>query len=154
IFERVLDEGAATIATDVARELGLRAARIWDTLGASDPDALNRAERRFRIVLDLGANLEALEALERIYRARGDAALLAVVLEPRAEEELDLANKKTLLAEAARIQEGPLASSSGAIATWRKLLDVDDSDIEAMDALARLYEAGASYADLVALLVE
>jgi tetratricopeptide (TPR) repeat protein len=138
----------AAPAAEVQRELGLRAARLWDRL--SDPQ---RAERRYRAVLDADAgNQEALESLERLYRARNDAAPLAWVLDRRAHEELDLGAKKRWLAEAARLHETALADPQAAVAAWRKLLAVDEADPDALDALARLYEAGARYPELVELL--
>jgi tetratricopeptide (TPR) repeat protein len=147
VFEHVLERG---VSTDTARELGLRAARIWDALSANQPPAVDRAERRFRAVLDADAtNGEALEALERIYRARGDAGRLAEVLARRAQEELDIARKKELYSEAARLHEGPLRDAQAAIGVWRTLVDVDESDGTALDALARLYEEGGRFPELV-----
>src|SRR5205823_7407202 len=85
IFETIL---AGSVPTETARDLGLRTARLWERL------ADDRAEARYRAVLEVDAeHSEALEALDRIYRGRGDAARLAEVLVRRAEIELDTARK-------------------------------------------------------------
>jgi tetratricopeptide (TPR) repeat protein len=143
---------AAGVARETQRELGLRAARIWDALASHDPSQQARAERRYVAVLDAEpANLEALEALDRIYRGRGDAQPLVAILERRAQEELDLAQKKRLYAEAAQLSDRALHNADEATRLWRKLLEVDEADPAALDALAHLYEAGGHYAELVEL---
>ena len=90
------------------RSLGLRAARIWERL--SDDQ---RAETRYQTVIDLeGDNHEALAALERIYRQRGDATLLAEMLLKRAGLEDNIAKRKSLLTEAAGLYQDRLPMSS------------------------------------------
>src|SRR5207237_6267124 len=112
-----------------------------------------RAEERFLGVLTLEKdNGEALSALEQIYRGRNDPAPLAEILERRADEELDVAKKKQLLAEAAQLHAGPLADRGRAVEVWRKALDADEADGEALDALAALYEADGKWLDLVEIL--
>jgi tetratricopeptide (TPR) repeat protein len=95
---------------------------------------------------------EALSALERIYRVAGDAKRLAEVLADRAQLEFDVAQKKALHAEAARLYEGALADVTSAITAWRKVLDVDETDHDALDALARILEREGRYPELVELL--
>ncbi len=146
IFEKVLENG---VASEIGREVGLRAARLWER--AQDL----RAEARYRAVLQLdGENGEALEALDRIYRVKGDAAQLAEILARRAELELDVTQKKLQLAEAARLYESSLGDQTRAIETWRKVIDTDEADHAALDALARLYESAGRYPELVATLTE
>jgi hypothetical protein len=72
------------------RELGLRAARIWERL--SDDQ---RAETRYQTVLDQESdNQDALSSLERIYRQRGDSTLLAEMLLRRAQLELNSTKRR------------------------------------------------------------
>src|SRR5262249_210766 len=111
------------------RDLGLRTARLWSRLGETD-----KAEARFVAVLEGEAdNAEALESLEAIYRARGDAAKLADILERRAHEELDLAIKKQRYAEAAGLHAGALGDRGRAVEVWRKVLDADEADDGALE---------------------
>jgi len=97
-------------------------------------------------------NGDALEALDRIYRARGAHAELASILGRRAGIEYDVGEKKRLYAEAAELHEGALGDVPGAIAGWRKVLDVDDGDVPALDNLARLHEREEHWQELVTLL--
>jgi tetratricopeptide (TPR) repeat protein len=147
-FEAVLDAGELGGESKVAT--GLRTARLWDKLGETD-----RAEVRYLYVLETDAeNAEALEALDRIYRGRGAHAELASVLERRAGIEYDVTQKKRLFAEAAELHERALGDVPGAIAGWKKLLDVDDSDVQALDQLARLHEKEGHWQELVQLLAQ
>ena len=133
----------------VLRDLGLRAARIWERLSDS-----GRAEGRYQAVLELEAeNQDALSALERIYRNRGDVVLLAETLLKRAGlTSQDDDQKRKLLAEAARLYEGPLADEDRAVEAWRKVLEVEESDAQALTALAALYERTRRWEDLVTVL--
>jgi tetratricopeptide (TPR) repeat protein len=146
VFEKIL-EGSPT--AEVARDVGMRTARLWERLQDG------RAEQRYRAVLTVDAeSAEALEALDRIYRVRGDAAQLAEILGRRADLELDVAQKKVRLAEAARLFEVSLGDATQAIATWKRVLDADEGDVQALDALARLYESASRWQDLVDVLAQ
>ncbi|HEY2747131.1 MAG TPA: hypothetical protein VGL86_21055, partial [Polyangia bacterium] len=145
-FEQALD--GVGITGEVARDLGLRTAKLWDRLGQAD-----RAEMRYLYVLENDAdNGEALEALDRIYRGRGAHAELAGILARRANVEYEVGEKKRLYAEAAELHERALGDITGAVAGWRKVLDVDDGDVPALDNLARLHEHEEQWAELVTLL--
>jgi golgin subfamily B member 1 len=144
-FEAVVEAGQPP---DTSRDLGLRAGRLLAEINDFD-----RAEARYRHVLEVDReNQEALEALDRIYRARGDDLKLAEVLERRAALELDPAKKKGRLAEVARLREGPLQDRPGAIAAWHAILAEDEGDADALLSLARLYEAAGDFAELAAVL--
>ncbi|MSP60174.1 MAG: tetratricopeptide repeat protein [Myxococcales bacterium] len=144
-FERVLKAG---VHAETAKEIGLRAARIYDKLG-DDP----RAEVRYLAVLEIDAESgDALLALERIYRQANASARLCEVLGRRAAVEMDLEGKKQLLAEVAKLSGGPLGDPAGAVAAWQKVLDGDEGDHDALDALASLHEQASRWNDLVAVL--
>src|SRR5262249_50623198 len=135
-------------SNELQRDLGMRAARIWERL--SDDQ---RAETRYQVVLDLdGENQEALVALERIYRSRGDSTLLAEMLTKRAALESNRQRRKEILAEAARLYEGELADEFKAIEAWKKILEIDESDERALSSLAELYQRGRRFEDLVNIL--
>ncbi|MGZ3443348.1 MAG: hypothetical protein ACXVDD_27695, partial [Polyangia bacterium] len=147
-FEAALD--GAGLHGEAARELGLRTAKLWEALGQDD-----RAEARYLYVLENdGENGDALEALERIDRSRGAHAELASILVRRAGSEYEVGQKKRLYAEAAELHERALSDVTGAIAGWRKVLDVDDSDEAALDNLARLHEREGHWQELVTLLAQ
>jgi tetratricopeptide (TPR) repeat protein len=145
-FEEVLATG---VPIDIGRDVGLRAARLFEKVGTPE-----RAEIRYVAVLEIDSEqIEALEALDRIYRVQGDVAKLARLLEKRAQAEFELEAKKSHFYEAARLYEGPLSAKGQAIAIWRKVLEVDETDPTAIDALVRLFEAEGRYSELVELLL-
>lgn len=144
-LERLIETG---LPSHVARDLGLRVARLCEQL-----EETKRAETHYLAVLDLDSESgEALEALERIYRARGAVAQLAEVLVRRGELLLDLTAKKRLLVEIATLRQRQLGDEAGAVAAWQEVLAVDESDAEAMDALAALHERAGRWRELIDLL--
>jgi tetratricopeptide (TPR) repeat protein len=141
-FERI----ASSIRADreIVRDLELRAARAYER--AHDP----RAERRYRQVLMLdGDHEEALRAVERLVRAGGDRTALAAALAERARVELDVSEKRALLAERAKLLHGLSAAPDEQIAAWRAVLSVEENDLDALDALATLFRGAGRYAELV-----
>ena len=146
-LEDILNAG--TPDEEVARDLGLRAGRIY-LLRLGD---LARAEVRMLAVLESEPeHAEALSALERIYRAGSDAAKLSVIVARRAELELDAGGKIKLWAEVAAIREEALDDKKGAVAAWKAVLDVSDGEPEALRQLGRLYEQGGQWDELAATL--
>ena len=145
--ERSSDSGRRLTA-ELNRDLGLRAARIWERL--SDDQ---RAETRYQTVLDQDSeNQDALSALERIYRQRSDSVLLAEILIKRSQVESDTRKKREALAEAAKLYEGPLADEFKAIEAWKKILDINEGDTQALEALADLFERARRFEELVGIL--
>src|SRR5207244_8012057 len=92
------------------------------------------AERLYQSVLEGDAeNVDALQALEGLYRTAGDEPRLAGILEKRAEADLDPQARRTRLLEAARLHERRGAAGIGdAIAALQKLRAADDGDEEAL----------------------
>jgi tetratricopeptide (TPR) repeat protein len=152
-------EGAARIEAvldgadpDAARELALRAARLFEM----PPADLEGAERLYQRVLATDAeNVDALTALETLYRGAGAIAAphLAAVLEQRAGLELDPQARRRRLGEAARLHEGR-GDVAAAIAAWSALRQAEEGDAEALSELARLYEATGQAAEVVGALAE
>ena len=136
---------------DSARELALRAARLY--VEAGDGAA---AERLYGKVLEGDEeNVDALQALEGLYRAAGDEQRLAAVLTKRAEAELDPQARRTRLMEAARLHERRGAAGIGdAIASLQKLRAEDEGDAEALSELSRLHEAAGNVQEMAAALGE
>src|SRR5262249_24096340 len=133
-------EGAASIDPESARELALRAARLYEL----PPPDRAAAERPYARVLASGPeNGAARAAPPRRYRARGegqgDDAYLAAVLERRAGLELDPQARKSRLLEAAGIHE-KLGDLPSAIAALQNLRSGEEGDPDALGELARLYQ--------------
>ncbi len=148
LFTQRSTDSGRRLSAELNRDLGLRAARIWERL--SDDQ---RAETRYQTVLDQDTeNQDALSALERIYRQRGDSVLLAEILIKRSQVEPDTRKKREVLAEAAKLYEGPLADEFKAIEAWKKILEIDESDARALEALADLFERARRFEELVAIL--
>jgi tetratricopeptide (TPR) repeat protein len=138
--------GADGLSEDALRELGLRAAG-WhrDKLGQ-----LEQAEAKLdRVRAVLPDCLEALEALEEIYKRGSRFEELAKVLNHRADLVDDSFKKRELLAEVARLREDALDDDAGAIESWRAVLDVDDIDRAALEALSRLHEQRQEWPELL-----
>jgi tetratricopeptide (TPR) repeat protein len=151
-FEELIDlSGLArrqATPTEVKRALALRAGRIWEGCGDTE-----RAEKRYLALLASDReDKDALEALERLYRVRGDASRLAEILTRRAAVELDAEQQRALYGEAARLAEESLGDRDGAIELWQKVLGIEESDAQALSALGRLYESRGRWADLADLL--
>uniref|UniRef100_UPI003D0B0008 tetratricopeptide repeat protein n=1 Tax=Haliangium sp. TaxID=2663208 RepID=UPI003D0B0008 len=126
-----------------------------DRLG--DPDA---AEASLRRVLGLDPEaIGALQALERIYRARlerGQAqaqAPLAEVLGRLAELTYDLDVKRGYLVEVARLREA-LGDAEAAVTAWREVLVQDEGDREALSRLVVIHEGRQEWDALIEILAQ
>lgn len=136
---------AEGVSGEAQRDLGLRVAS-WQVSRLGAPDS---AEARYRAVLEVVPDcVEALEALDKLYRSRSNFEQLVVVLGQRADLELDVLRKRELLVECARLQEDALDDVGAAVQGWQAVLEVDDHDQEALEALARLYEQQGAYSEL------
>ena len=147
-IEAVLDAAEP----DAARELALRAARLYEAA----PADLAGAERLYQRVLASDAeNLDALTALESLYRGAGAPAVahLASILERRAALELDPQARKRRLGEAAVLHE-ERGDVTSAIAAWQTLRAAEEGDADALGELARLFEATGQVDELVGALAE
>src|SRR5262249_44862586 len=90
-----------------------------------------------------------------VYRAAGDEARLAAILEKRAEADLDPQVRRTRLVEAARLHERRGAEGIGdAIAALQKVSAADEGDAEGLAELGRLYEASGNVAEMATALAE
>ena len=102
---------------DAARELALRAARLYEL----SPTNRGSAERLYaRVLASDPENVDALTALEKFHRASGANAELAKILEKRGAVELDPQIRKKLLMEAARLHER-MGARDAAVAVWQTL---------------------------------
>jgi tetratricopeptide (TPR) repeat protein len=150
-------------AADVAEYPELKAdilieqAGVYENLLADD----SRAEGVYRRILELKDSSggpagpqrgPALKALERIYDTRGEHDKLAEILALEVEDEQDPIAQRALLGRLGSLREGALADREASIAAWSRRLQADDADLEALEALDRLYSATGKHRELVDVL--
>ncbi|MDF1566326.1 MAG: tetratricopeptide repeat protein [Deltaproteobacteria bacterium] len=115
-----------------------------------DPD---EAEAAIRQVLSFDpSSTPALEMLSKLFVARGQASNLVVALEQKLEVTGEPEEQKKVLARIAEVYEQDLDDMEEAIATWRRITDLDGACVMAIDNLARIYEASESWDELVGIL--
>jgi tetratricopeptide (TPR) repeat protein len=133
-------------------ETALRAARLH--LSASTSTSEEAALQLYIRVLSADPeNTTALEALDALYRQRGDKQHLAEVIEQRGSLELDPSRRLALYAEAANLHE-TVGNIPAAITAWRLGREGDETNQNAMDELARLYEGSGQREEQVEILRE
>ncbi|MBK8941678.1 MAG: tetratricopeptide repeat protein [Polyangiaceae bacterium] len=144
------DEATAVSDPTVAVDLFMMAARVYENdLGAAEPAILH-----YRKVLEIDpTNLAAAESLERIFRASERYAELSQVLQQKADILDGLPEKKGALFQAASIEEDVLNRHEAAVAVYRKILELDQDELRAIDALIKLYLSHSRWSDLLAVYV-
>lgn len=107
----------------------------------------------YRAIIDQDAgNLEAIEALERIYTASERYAELAVINKQKADVLTDPLEKKGLYLNAGRIYEEMLEDLDAAVEAYATILEYDPEDHEALDKLAHLYMVQEKWSELLEVL--
>jgi tetratricopeptide (TPR) repeat protein len=136
---------------DGATAILLKVARIWDReLGEA-----GRAIDCYQRVLQVDeANAESLNALERLLASERRFADLVTVLVRKADFAREVLERKELLYRVCELSEQVLAQPTEAIATYRRILEEDAEDQNALEALVRLYERTANWPLLVEVLRE
>ncbi|MCC7383708.1 MAG: tetratricopeptide repeat protein [Deltaproteobacteria bacterium] len=130
-----LDEVDQLVDAELAVTLRRRVAEIYER-ELKDHD---RAISEHTKVLEVApGDPETLRSLERLYRSMGSFDSLAEVYRRRIAQAEDPSARIQLMRELARVQAEFLDDSAGAIATLRRLLELDENDVEAMDRLAKL----------------
>jgi tetratricopeptide (TPR) repeat protein len=127
----------------------LRRAKLFKEQLSRDDSALDDYNR----VLDIDyANLEALYAIAEIWRRRNDANEIVSALHQtvdRASAALPPENLVALFRELGTIYQSTLNQPYDAIDAWRKLLEVDPRDFEAMAALENLLRAEERWVEVI-----
>ncbi len=146
----VLEAGVAgTFDPDVGALVHARVAEVHETQRGDHPAAI----ASWRKVLEQRADDPmALPALDRLLAVEGRAEELVAVVERRAELADDAGVRLVLLHRVAGLYDEVLELPREAIAAYRNVLGVDDSDETALDALERLYRVVADYPELAATL--
>ena len=98
-------------------------------------------------------HLDSFLALERLLADANKIAELCEVLEKHAEVSLDAREREGLIKRVATLFEYPLEQRGKAISAWRTVLDMDQNDHEALDALVRLYLSAEDHTSLVEILL-
>lgn len=126
-----------------------RRARLFTERLSRDDEALDTWQR----VLDIDfGNIAALRAVADIWRRRQDANELVSALHAtvdRAGALLDPEEVKGVFRELGKTYGTVLEQPYEAAEAWRKLLEVDPADFEAMDELEKLYRAEDRWPDVV-----
>ncbi len=110
----------------------------------------------WKLVLNLDQNnlptaVPAAAALEALYAETNDVANLVKTLQLQARW-ADGAARKKLLFRVAGLEEKSLGDTEAAVATLRSILEADPQDHAAIDALDRIFEAGANHRQRVEIL--
>lgn len=129
---------------DNADEPGDQAAMLVRIGDVYDRELNNRAKARssYEEALEQHPNLEAMNALQRIYSQSEDWVDLAELLKEKSsmEELLELPERIEVLQELARIQHGYVEDQEGAAEAYEKILALDPSNTIALGSLERLYK--------------
>ncbi|MCP4196135.1 MAG: tetratricopeptide repeat protein, partial [Proteobacteria bacterium] len=128
-------------------------ARLYD----DDLADFERAEKAYRGLLDLDREnpetaLPAITALERLLSANEAWEQVIDILRKKVALTDDLSERKAILRQMAELEESVLQRAPNAVALFREILDNDDSDMDALLGLERLYERGNMWPDLIEVL--
>jgi tetratricopeptide (TPR) repeat protein len=119
-------------------------------------DALERHEEAldaWQRVLDIDfSNVAALRAINTLRRSKNEHGELVLALHQyvdRAGDRLDSEELREVFRELAKLYSQVLGQPEDAADAWRRLLDVDGSDLEAMAELERIYRSTGSWPEVV-----
>ncbi|HEX2688314.1 MAG TPA: tetratricopeptide repeat protein, partial [Kofleriaceae bacterium] len=130
-------------------ELLHRIATLYEQMIGNTGAAFDAYARALR---DDSGNQLTLGHIERLAEINGSAGELARLYESLAEPVLDVARQVDLLSRLARVHEQELADIDKAIATYRRILEVEFDNKPAVLALDRLYSATAAWPQLTEVL--
>ncbi len=130
--------------------------RLWAASAAvleaqlQDP---GQAIEAWRQALDATPDdIDSFLALERLLAADNRLTELAEVLEKHIEVVTNAADRKEIGKRIAMLYDQSLKQRDRAISAWRAVLDIDEADLDALDALGRLYVANLAWRDLADVL--
>jgi tetratricopeptide (TPR) repeat protein len=93
------------------------------------------------ILVDRPDDKDAVEVLDRLYRAQNRVEDLHRLIVHRAEHAEDRQERYRVLSELARLEEDVLDRQEQATLRYREMLEIDPSSLEALEALDRIYTA-------------
>lgn len=132
---------------ELASELTMMSARVYET----DIGDLDTAIALYRKVLELDPRQRAAaESLERLFRQTDRYQDLSLILQRKAFMLDEPSAQKEALFQAAAIEEDVLELPEAAIAVYKKILEIDEDDARALDALIKRYVGLSRWDDLLA----
>ncbi|HPV04010.1 MAG TPA: tetratricopeptide repeat protein [Myxococcota bacterium] len=113
-----------------------------------------QAQNAWRRILDAApGQMDALQALRRLYRESGDVDSLAKTLEAIYDTgTFQGAELKKLLEELAQLLTEELPRFEVAIKWWNKVVEIDGNDVAALKSLDRLYEEMGRFGECVGVI--
>jgi tetratricopeptide (TPR) repeat protein len=131
------------------KELGFKAAKVYE-------EVLDQPEKAIEVWTQILAaddsDSDALENLERLYVRLSRWNDLKDIYAKKAELANDPAEKKQMLFVLGQVYDRELANPDRAIETYTAILDLDPEDVEAVQALDRLYLQTQRWYDLLSVL--
>jgi len=131
------------------RELGMRAAKIWEEV-LENPEKAIEAYRQALALDETDATV--LDNLERLFIRLERWSDLKDIYAKQAELATDPGQKKARLFVLGQVYDRELQDQARAIETYTSVLDIDPDDLEAMQALDRLYLQTQRWYDLLSVL--
>ena len=135
--------------------LAYRTGELFEALGARGESQkhTNRALQFYRRAYQFAPEEEqqAFRAIDRLLSAAKRPAERVALYRDALEYRTDPVDRVATLHTIAKIEEGEVGDDDAAIVTFRNILDVDETDAMALDALGRLYERRERWRDLADL---
>jgi tetratricopeptide (TPR) repeat protein len=146
----VLRRKAAIVTSDEEKiALHLRVANLYLEKFSNQAEAI----KAFEAILEIDpGNAEALTFLKQMYEKRRDWDRLVGVLRQEIMRVTDPAEQARRWAEVAKLATEKLKQAAISIELWSKVLEVNDSDVEALTELEKLYEREKRWAELAEVL--
>ncbi|PKN48174.1 MAG: hypothetical protein CVU59_00100 [Deltaproteobacteria bacterium HGW-Deltaproteobacteria-17] len=145
VLTTVLDILGREIDEMAAIAMALRVAPLALSVG----DVVSGEKLYLAVLSREGENMDAIRALENLYRVGDDTQKLVAILQKRAEQEYDPNTKKSICSEVANLAETQLNDLALAESAWKNLLESDESDLVAQDQLIRLFERMEKWNELI-----
>ncbi|MEZ4475556.1 MAG: hypothetical protein R3F60_33125, partial [bacterium] len=134
-----------------------RRAELYRQLGRLYQEALESPQRAIDAFNQLLAiepqDAEAIDCLEELYTQAEDWQNCVSVLDRKVEITADAFDRVSILFRIAEMWEQNLGDAAGGQAAYRRVLEAQPDNMDAFEALQRLFEAGMQWEDLVNLLL-
>ena len=139
-----LDELESIQDADVVLQLRRRVAELYDFV-IQDSEAA--VEQYNQVLESAPGDVESLRALERLYKKQGSSESLAEIYRRRIAQAPDDEARSNLLREFARLQVEDLGDLTGAIASYKRLIEIDPNSTETLLKLGALSKTAGHYAE-------
>ena len=144
------DERAAALDAGLKREMLVRVAALYEGK-VGDPG--RAIAFNMRVLEDDDEDAGALESLDRLYEAMGDAQSQVEVVSRRVDLSLEPEQQANLSFKLGALYESALEQPEQAIAVYQRVrMDIDPTDLRSHDALERLFATVGRYEPMVEVL--